>query len=50
MLHTLFPHVHEISRGKTDNLLPVSPPHLHSGVRVVFGFRFVWQAHPAGYA
>src|SRR5690606_8274531 len=37
VLHTLFPHVHETSRGKINNLHPISPPHLHSGVRIIFG-------------
>src|SRR5690606_38318918 len=46
MLHTLFPHVREISRGKTNNLHSMYPHHLHPNVRVVLGLRFVLQAHP----
>ena len=50
MLHTPFPHVCEPSRGKTIYFHSMSPPHLHSRFRIVFGLRFVLQSHPSGYA
>jgi len=46
VLHTLFPHVCEISHGKTINLHPIYPHHLQCCVRVIFGLRFVMQARP----
>ena len=44
--YLMFPHVCEISHGKTINLHPIYPHHLQYYVRVIFGLRFVWQAHP----
>ena len=46
MLLTLFPHVCETSHGKTINLHSIYPHHLQCCTRVIFGLRFVWQAHP----
>jgi len=40
VLLTPFPHVCETSRGKTNNLHPIYPHHLHSGVRVVIWTSF----------
>jgi hypothetical protein len=46
MLHTLFPHVHEIFHGKSDNLPLMSPPHLHSSVRVALDFALLCKLVP----
>ena len=46
VIHTLFPHVREISHGKTIHFPSMYPHHLHWYVRVVIGLRFVLQAHP----
>jgi hypothetical protein len=42
----MFPHVCETSHGKTINLHSIYPHHLQYCVRVIFGLRFVLQAHP----
>ena len=44
--YLMFPHVCETSRGKVNNFHSMYPQHLHFVVRVVFGLRFVLQAHP----
>ena len=48
--YLLFQHVCETSRGKINNFHSIYLQHLHPDVRVAFGLRFVWQAHPIGYA
>ena len=42
----MFPHVCEISHGKTINLHSIYPHHLQCCVRVIFGLRFGLQARP----
>lgn len=42
----MFPHVCEISHGKTINLRSIYPHHLQCRVRVIFGLRLVMQTRP----
>ena len=42
----MFPHVCEISHGKTINLRSIYPHHLQYCARVIFGLCFVMQARP----
>jgi len=45
-LHTLLPPVRETSRGKTLHLRSIHLPHLHSRVRVPFGFGLLCNLAP----
>src|SRR5690606_11425316 len=44
--YLLFSHNCETSHGKTINLHSIYPHHLQCCARVIFGLRFVRQAHP----